>query len=190
MWEARLVKSKQKDEFLAGQSGDVSKTIAPLIAEVKTKFASEKPKLATRQASGVVLEALVPKVPAMIGGSADLSPSNLTDIKKGGSIQRNNFDAKNIHYGIREHAMGAIANGLALSGLKTYASTFLVFSDYCRASIRLSALMQIPVTYIFTHDSIGVGEDGPTHQPIEHVASLRAIPNLSLIHISEPTRPY
>lgn len=134
-----------------------------------------------RQASGKVLNAIADKIPFMIGGSADLSPSTLTDIKGAESFSKDNFSGRNLHYGIREHAMGAIANGISLSGLITFASTFLVFSDYARSSIRLSALMNLPVTYIFTHDSIGVGEDGPTHQPIEHIASLRAIPNLEVI---------
>lgn len=138
-------------------------------------------KVSGRSASHKVLNAIASKIPNMIGGSADLAPSNLTDLKNESSFQKDNFGGKNIHYGIREHAMGAIANGISLSGLKTYASTFLVFSDYTRASIRLSALMNLPVTYIFTHDSIGVGEDGPTHQPIEHVASMRAMPNLEVI---------
>lgn len=134
-----------------------------------------------RQASGKVLNTIAEKIPFMIGGSADLSPSTLTEIKSAESFSKNNYSGRNLHYGIREHAMGAIANGISLSGLKTFASTFLVFSDYARSSIRLSALMNLPVTYIFTHDSIGVGEDGPTHQPIEHIASLRAIPNLEVI---------
>jgi transketolase len=138
-------------------------------------------KVSGRAASGKVLNAIASKIPFMIGGSADLSPSTLTDIKNGGSFQRDAFGGRNIHYGIREHAMGAIANGISVSGLKTFVSTFFVFSDYVRAAIRLSALMNIPVTYIFTHDSIGVGEDGPTHQPIEHLASLRAMPNLEVI---------
>ncbi len=138
-------------------------------------------KVSGRVASGKVLNAIATKVPFMIGGSADLSPSTLTDIKQAASFQKDSYGGRNIHYGIREHAMGSIANGIALSGLKTFASTFLVFSDYARSSIRLSALMRLPVTYIFTHDSIGVGEDGPTHQPIEHIASLRAIPNLEVI---------
>ncbi|UII80302.1 transketolase [Flagellimonas sp. CMM7] len=134
-----------------------------------------------RVASSKVLNAIASKIPFMIGGSADLSPSTLTDLKKESSFQSDNHGGKNIHYGIREHAMGAIANGIALAGLKTFDSTFMVFSDYARSSIRLSALMNLPVTHIFTHDSIGVGEDGPTHQPIEHIASLRAIPNLEVI---------
>lgn len=138
-----------------------------------------------RQASGKVLNAIADKIPFMIGGSADLSPSTLTAISNAESFSKENHNGRNIHYGIREHAMGAVANGISLSGLKTFASTFLVFSDYARSSIRLSALMNLPVTYIFTHDSIGVGEDGPTHQPIEHIASLRAIPNLEVIRPSD-----
>ncbi|MBS4058222.1 MAG: transketolase [Bacteroidales bacterium] len=134
-----------------------------------------------RKASAIVLNTLASKIPIMMGGSADLAPSTLTDIKHESSFQRAQFIGRNLHYGIREHAMGAIMNGLSLSGLLTYGSTFLVFSDYTRSSIRLSALMKLPVTYIFTHDSIGVGEDGPTHQPIEHLASLRAMPGLELI---------
>lgn len=134
-----------------------------------------------RAASEKVLNAIADHLPYMIGGSADLTPSTLTRINSAGSFQKNNHEGRNLHFGIREHAMGSIANGITLSGLKTFASTFLVFSDYARSSIRLSALMHLPVTYIFTHDSIGVGEDGPTHQPIEHIASLRAIPNLEVI---------
>jgi transketolase len=138
-------------------------------------------KVSGRAASAKVLNAIADHIPFMIGGSADLSPSTLTNIKSAESFQKDNYSGRNIHFGIREHAMGAILNGISLSGLKTFGSTFLVFSDYARSSIRLSALMNLPVTYIFTHDSIGVGEDGPTHQPIEHVASLRAIPNLEVI---------
>ncbi|MCE7886151.1 MAG: transketolase [Alphaproteobacteria bacterium PRO2] len=180
-WEARLVKSKQKDEFLAAQAGDVSKTIAPLIAEVKTKFASEKPKLATRQASGVVLEALVPKVPAMIGGSADLTGSVNTKIKSSTVVEADKYKGQYVYYGVREHGMAAVMNGMALhGGIIPYAGTFLVFTDYCRPAIRLSALMKQRVVYVMTHDSIGLGEDGPTHQPIEHVASFRAMPNINV----------
>ncbi len=138
-------------------------------------------KISGRAASSKVLNAMADHIPFMIGGSADLSPSTLTDIKSAKSFEKNNYSGRNLHFGIREHAMGSILNGISLSGLKTFGSTFLVFSDYARSSIRLSALMNLPVTYIFTHDSIGVGEDGPTHQPIEHVASLRAIPNLEVI---------
>ena len=138
-------------------------------------------KVSGRSASSKVLNAIAAQIPFMIGGSADLSPSTLTDLKNEQSFSRDDRTGRNLHYGIRELAMGAIANGIALSGLKTFASTFLVFSDYGRSSLRLSALMKLPVIYVFTHDSIGVGEDGPTHQPIEHLASLRAMPNLEVI---------
>lgn len=137
--------------------------------------------LSGRKASGKVLNAIAEKIPFMIGGSADLSPSTLTTITGTENFEKESYNGRNLHFGIREHAMGAIVNGVSLSGLKSFASTFLVFSDYARSSIRLSALMNQPVIYIFTHDSIGVGEDGPTHQPIEHIASLRAIPNLEVI---------
>jgi len=137
--------------------------------------------LSGRKASGKVLNAIAEKIPFMIGGSADLSPSTLTTITGTENFEKESYNGRNLHFGIREHAMGAIVNGISLSGLKSFASTFLVFSDYARSSIRLSALMNQPVIYIFTHDSIGVGEDGPTHQPIEHIASLRAIPNLEVI---------
>jgi transketolase len=142
--------------------------------------ASEKG-ISTRKAGGIVLNAVASQIPWLVGGSADLAPSTLTNINNSGSIKNGDFSGRNIHYGIREHAMGAIANGIALSGLKTFASTFMVFSDYLRPSIRMSAMMGLPVHYIFTHDSIGVGEDGPTHQPIEQIAALRAMPNIDVI---------
>lgn len=146
-------------------------------------------KIATRKASGDVIQSLASRLPELWGGSADLAESNNTLIHDAssflpaGSAMKNATPyGRNIHFGIREHAMGAIANGIALYGLsKIYVGTFLVFSDYMRGSVRLSALMKLPVTYVFTHDSIGLGEDGPTHQPIEHAAALRAIPQLSVI---------
>jgi transketolase len=138
--------------------------------------------MATRQASGKVISALSQKIPFLIGGSADLSESNNTYVKEAGVFNSNNRKGRNIHYGVREHAMAAISNGIALhSGLIPYCGTFLIFSDYLRPALRLSALMGIKVIYVFTHDSIGLGEDGPTHQPIEQLASLRAIPNLVVI---------
>ena len=146
-------------------------------------------KIATRKASGDVIQSLASRLPELWGGSADLAESNNTLIHDAssflpaGSAMKNATPyGRNIHFGIREHAMGAIANGIALYGLsRIYVGTFLVFSDYMRGSVRLSALMKLPVTYVFTHDSIGLGEDGPTHQPIEHAAALRAIPQLSVI---------
>jgi len=137
--------------------------------------------MASREASGKVLNALAAKIPWLIGGAADLSPSTKTDVKDAPSLEAGTPGGRNMHFGIREHAMGAVANGMAVSGLRPYTGTFLVFSDYMRPPIRLAALMQVPVVYVFTHDSIGVGEDGPTHQPIEHLAALRAIPGLDTI---------
>jgi transketolase len=137
---------------------------------------------ATRSLSGAVLQKAAALLPALAGGSADLSPSNNSDIKGGGSVQAGAFGGRNLHFGIREHAMGAICNAMSLYGcFIPYGATFLVFSDYCRPAVRLSALMQQQVVYIFTHDSYAVGEDGPTHQPIEHTASLRMIPGLQVI---------
>jgi transketolase len=135
--------------------------------------------LATRKAGGEVLNALAKKLPYLVGGSADLAPSNNTEIKDGGSFQSGNPGGRNFHFGVREHGMGAILNGMALhGGLRVFGATFLVFSDYMRPAIRLAALMKLPVIYVFTHDSIFVGEDGPTHQPVEQLAALRVIPNL------------
>ncbi len=138
--------------------------------------------IATRVASGTVLNAIAPQVPTLLGGSGDLTPSNKTDLKGAGDLRRGDFSGRYIRFGVREHAMGGILNGMALhGGVRPYGGTFLVFSDYMRPSIRLAALMEADVIYVFTHDSIGVGEDGPTHQPVEHVMALRAIPNLMVI---------
>ena len=143
-------------------------------------FAADPKGIATRDASGKVLNVLAKNVPWLLGGSADLSPSCKTRLtfEGAGDFSAENFGGRNLHFGIREHAMGAILNGLSLSKIRPFGSGFLIFSDYGRPAIRLSALMEIPVIHIFTHDSIGVGEDGPTHQPVEHLASLRAIPGL------------
>ncbi len=135
--------------------------------------------IATRKASGKVLDALMPKLPFFMGGSADLTPSNLTLFAGGKDFQKDARDGRYLRFGIREHAMGAIINGISVSGLmRAYGGTFLVFSDYMRGAIRVAALSKYPSIFVFTHDSIGVGEDGPTHQPVEHAAALRAIPNL------------
>ena len=146
-------------------------------------FAADSKGIATRDASGQMLNALAKNVPWLLGGSADLGPSCKTRLtfESAGDFSAENPGGRNLHFGIREHTMGAVLNGLSLSKIRPFGSGFLIFSDYCRASIRLSALMEIPVIYIFTHDSIGVGEDGPTHQPVEHLASLRAIPGLVTI---------
>ena len=139
--------------------------------------------MASRVSSGKVLNLLAKRVPWLLGGSADLAPSNNSRLgfDHAGDFEARQFGGRNFHFGIREHAMGAICNGMTLSGLRAYASTFFVFTDYMRPSIRMAALMRLPVLYVFTHDSIGVGEDGPTHQPIEHLAALRVIPNLLVI---------
>ena len=154
------------------------------VAAMKQEIADSKPKLATRQSSQKVLETLVPATPELIGGSADLTGSNLTLVKGQGSIAPGNFAGRYIHYGVREHGMAAAANGLALhGGIIPYTGTFFVFTDYMRPAIRLGALMKQRVIHVLTHDSIGLGEDGPTHQPIEHLASLRAMPN---VHVFRP----
>lgn len=141
-----------------------------------------KDKDATRSASGTALQEVAKAIPNLIGGSADLGPSNKSEIKDGGFMSADNFEGRNIHYGVREFAMAAISNGIALhGGLKPFCATFFVFSDYMKPALRLAALMNLPVTYILTHDSIGVGEDGPTHEPIEHLAMLRSLPNFSVI---------
>jgi len=144
--------------------------------------------IATRAASGQVLNALAENLPTLMGGSADLAPSNNTIIKSSFDFQKNSYAGRNIRFGVREHAMGAILSGLALhKGVRPYGGTFLVFADYCRPAIRLAALMKLPVTYVFTHDSVAVGEDGPTHQPVEHLAVLRAIPGLTVIRPADAT---
>ena len=157
----------------------------PDFAQMEELFDFDKP-MATRQTSAAVLNKLAAKLPQLIGGSADLAPSNLSDMKDTeenvyGTFAPDNYAGRNIHFGIREHAMAAIANGMQLhGGVQAYCATFFVFTDYCKPAMRLSALMNIPVTYIMTHDSIGVGEDGPTHQPVEQLIALRSIPNMKV----------
>lgn len=147
--------------------------------ELKRQAIEENMKIATRKASNLCIEKIVPAVPQIVGGSADLAASNLTCVKDMSNITAQNYGGDNIMYGIREHAMGAIMNGMALhGGIIPFGGTFFVFSDYLRPSIRLAALMKLGTIYVFTHDSIGVGEDGPTHQPIEHLASYRAMPDV------------
>jgi len=141
-------------------------------------FPADSKGIAGREASGKVLNVLAQNIPWFLGGSADLGPSNKTNLAGAGDFQANSPGGRNLHFGIREHSMGAIANGLSLSKLRPFAATFFIFSDYARPAIRLAALMELPVIYVFTHDAMGDGEDGPTHQPVEHLASLRAIPGL------------
>ncbi|MGC9356269.1 MAG: transketolase [Anaerolineae bacterium] len=150
--------------------------------EALPAFKPEDGPLATRAASGQVLNALAPVIPELVGGSADLEPSNKTYLRESVDFQAASYEGRNLRFGVREHAMGGILNGMALhGGLKVYGGTFLVFSDYMRPAVRLAALMEVPVTYVWTHDSVFLGEDGPTHEPVEHLASLRAMPNLTVI---------
>ena len=178
-WQSRLDVSPKKLRFERTISGEVPKALATRMRRYKKELKAESPKVASRQASQMALEVINGAVPSMVGGSADLTGSNLTKTSNMRSITPGNFRGNYVHFGIREHAMGAVMNGMALhGGMIPYGGTFLVFSDYMRGSMRLSALMKQRVIYVLTHDSIGLGEDGPTHQPIEHLAMLRATPNM------------
>jgi len=178
-WEARFEKATEKETLQRVMNGDIPNEVNDALTELKETLSKEKPSKATRQSSGAVLSAIAEKMPELIGGSADLSPSNNTKTEEMVSIASPFYTGQYIHYGVREHGMAAIMNGMSLhGGLVPYGGTFMQFVDYCRPSIRLAALMNIRSIFIMTHDSIGLGEDGPTHQPVEHLASLRAIPNL------------
>ncbi len=181
-WRKRLdaLETHQRDEFERRMEGALPEDrLAAAVKAVKEKLAAAPQNIATRAASEFALEALVPALPEMIGGSADLTGSNNTKTKSMKPITASDFSGRFVHWGIREHGMAAAMNGMALHrGISPYSGTFLVFSDYCRPSIRLAALMRQRVIHVMTHDSIGLGEDGPTHQPVEHLAALRAIPNL------------
>lgn len=182
-WQERLGKAKPKAraEFERVIAGELPKGFAKALKAFKADAATKKPEVATRKASEMVLEAIQPALPELLSGSADLTGSNNTKTKGMAVVKAGSYDGAFVHYGIREHGMAAAMNGIALhGGLIPASGTFLVFSDYCRPSIRLSALMGQRVIYVMTHDSIGVGEDGPTHQPVEHLAALRAIPNLDV----------
>jgi transketolase len=183
-WLKRLATSNQRAEFERAIAGKLPDNWNDAVAALKQEIADSKPKMATRQSSQKALETLIPATPELIGGSADLTGSNLTLVKGQGSIAPGDFSGRYIHYGVREHGMAAAANGLALhGGIIPYTGTFFVFTDYMRPAIRLGALMKQRVIHVLTHDSIGLGEDGPTHQPIEHLASLRAMPN---VHVYRP----
>jgi transketolase len=182
-WEMRLaaLDPKMRAEFERRARGDLGQSLAAAVAAVKQKLAEAPKEIATRSASEFALEALVPALPEMIGGSADLTSSNNTRTKSMKVLSAADYSGRFIHYGVREHGMAAAMNGMALhGGIIPYSGTFLVFSDYCRPAIRLAALMGQRVIHAMTHDSIGLGEDGPTHQPVEHLAALRAIPNLKV----------
>ncbi|MBI4184422.1 MAG: transketolase [Proteobacteria bacterium] len=180
-WAGRLAESPERAEFERRLAGRLPEGWERAALAVRDRLASERPTLATRQASQQVVDALAAAVPEMVGGSADLTGSNGTFAKGMTIVRRGDFSGRYLHYGVREHAMAAAMNGMALhKGLLPYSGTFLVFSDYMRPSVRLAALMHQRVVFVFTHDSIGLGEDGPTHQPIEHLAALRAMPNLNV----------
>jgi transketolase len=178
-WLKRLARHPQRAEFERVMAGQLPSGLRDAVAALRSEIAASRPNLATRAASHRVLEALVPAVPELIGGSADLTGSNLTLVKGMGAVGPGSYGGRYVHYGIREHGMAAAMNGLALhGGIIPYGGTFFVFSDYMRPALRLAALMRRRVIHVLTHDSIGLGEDGPTHQPVEHLASLRAMPGL------------
>jgi transketolase len=188
-WEKRAAKldARKRAQLADPVDAEAKRAVAEAVAAIKAEFVATPPKIATRVASQKVLEKLVPVLPSLIGGSADLTGSNGTRTGHHKPLAAGNFGANYIHWGVREHGMAAAMNGMALhGGLVPYGGTFLVFTDYCRPSIRLSALMGQRVIYVMTHDSIGLGEDGPTHQPVEHLAALRAMPNLNVFRPADP----
>jgi transketolase len=188
-WEARLdaLVGESRGEFLRRQRGELPLGFDQAIAKVCDDFRQDNAKIATRQASGTVLDTLTRVVPELVGGSADLTPSNNTKAKDQKDVRRGDYSGRYIRYGVREHGMAAAMNGIAVhGGLIPYGGTFLTFSDYARPSIRLAAFMGVRVIYVMTHDSIGLGEDGPTHQPVEHLAALRAMPGLYVYRPADP----
>ena len=188
-WSERFARAPAapRAAFERQLAGALPAVLAATIEAIKAKFSAAAPKIATRQASGEVLDALAQMLPELIGGSADLTGSNNTKTKQSAPVTKDDYAGNYIHYGVREHGMAAAMNGMALhGGFIPYSGTFLVFADYCRPAIRLAALMGQRVIHVMTHDSIGVGEDGPTHQPVEQLASLRAIPKL---HVFRPADP-
>jgi transketolase len=186
-WNALVDKYEQQHPELGGQWRSMMKGELPENWETHLPDFKDAKPVATRVASGEVINALAPHLPMLIGGSADLGVSNNTDIKGGGDFEAGSYDGRIIHFGVREHAMGSTLTGISLNGgLIPYGGTFMTFSDYMRPAIRLAALSEVQVIYVFTHDSIGLGEDGPTHQPIEHLAALRAIPKLFVVRPADP----
>ena len=180
-WLKRLARHPQRAEFERVMSGKLPDEFHDAVAALKADIAETKPKMASRQSSQKVLDALVPAIPELVGGSADLTGSNLTFVKSMGTVTPGNYAGRYIHFGIREHGMAACMNGVSVhGGLIPYDGTFFTFSDYMRPAIRLAALMRIRVIHVLSHDSIGLGEDGPTHQPIEQLASFRAMPNVMM----------
>ena len=180
-WLKRLAKHPQRAEFERVMAGKLPENFHEAVAALRADIAETKPNIASRQSSQKALDVLVPAIPELIGGSADLTGSNLTLVKGMGSVAPGNFAGRYIHFGVREHGMAAAMNGMAVhGGIIPYGGTFFVFTDYMRPAMRLAALMRQRVIYVLTHDSIGLGEDGPTHQPVEHLASLRAMPNVAV----------
>ncbi|WP_425410151.1 transketolase [Hyphococcus sp.] len=180
-WDKRVSASEHCNAFKAAMAGDYAGDLSAALSDYKKTLTDQPQKLATRKASELTLDVVNAAVPETVGGSADLTGSNNTKTKNIDILSAENYAGRYVYYGIREHAMAAAMNGMALhGGVVPYGGTFLVFTDYCRPSIRLAALMGIRVVYVMTHDSIGLGEDGPTHQPVEHLAALRAIPNLNV----------
>jgi transketolase len=189
-WQARhdVLDEATREEFDRMIAGELPTGWQDALLALKRKIADEQPKIATRQASKNALDVLAAALPELVGGSADLTGSNLTKANGMAPVTADDCTGRYIYYGVREHAMGAVMNGIALhGGFIPYGGTFLVFTDYCRPAIRLSALMRQRVVYVMTHDSIGLGEDGPTHQPVEHLASLRAIPGLRVFRPCDAT---
>ena len=183
-WLKRLAHHPQRAEFERVVAGRLPENFHETIAAVRGELAATRPRIASRQSSQRVLEALVPAVPELVGGSADLTGSNLTLVKGMGAVAAGSFGGRYIHWGVREHGMAAAMNGMALhGGVIPYSGTFFVFTDYMRPALRLAALMRQRVIHVLTHDSIGLGEDGPTHQPVEHLAAMRAMPN---VHMFRP----
>jgi transketolase len=181
LWEGRLAGSPHRAEFNRAISGALSADFDETIARYKRKLAENPPALATRNASQNALDVVNSALPETLGGSADLTGSNNTKSKDLKVFSAADYGGRYVHYGVREHGMAAAMNGIALhGGVIPYGGTFLVFTDYCRPAVRLSALMGKRVIYVMTHDSIGLGEDGPTHQPVEHLAALRVIPNMTV----------
>ncbi|KQY21729.1 MULTISPECIES: transketolase [Rhizobium/Agrobacterium group] len=187
-WEARLdASSKHCPDFKRRIEGEMPDGWRSSIATARQEFLSGEKDLATRQASGAVLNHLFKAIPELLGGSADLTPSNNTKAKDQVEIKPQSYAGSYLHYGVREHGMAAAMNGIALhGGLIPYGGTFLTFSDYCRPAIRLAAMMEVRTIFVMTHDSIGLGEDGPTHQPVEHLSALRAIPGLAVYRPGDP----
>ena len=181
-WKERLAAYRDQHADLAGELDlFMDGRLPDGWSSDRPRFSPDDKPVATRKASNEIIQWVAGRVPTLVSGSADLEPSTLTEIDDGGSVTRDDYSGRNVHYGVREHGMGAIVNGLNLHGVRAFGSTFFNFLDYMKGSVRLAALMHLPVIQVYTHDSIGLGEDGPTHQPVEHLAHLRATPNINVV---------